>query len=254
MAVRCVNLLCPAQKLAQISHFASRNAMNIDGIGEKIIGQLLAKELIKDPAGLYYLNEEDFLLLDKVKEKSAHNFFTAIEKSKSNSLERLLFGLGIRHVGAKAAQLIAQKFGTMEAIAQAEVEMITEIDGIGPMISQSVVAYFGEESNLSLIKRLSTAGVNMTYLGPDLSQVEENDNFWTYKTVVLTGTMESYSRNEAKAILISLGANVSGSVSKKTDYVIYGTAAGSKLAKAQSLGVATMSEDEFLQEVENAQA
>lgn len=249
VAVRCVNLLCPAQKLAQISHFASRNAMNIDGIGEKIIGQLLAKELIQDPAGLYYLNEEDFLLLDKVKEKSAHNFFTAIERSKSNSLERLLFGLGIRHVGAKAAQLIAQKFGTMEAIAQADAEMITEIDGIGPMISQSVVAYFGEESNLSLIKRLTTAGVNMTYLGPDLSQVEENDNFWTDKTVVLTGTMESYSRNEAKAILEGLGAKVTGSVSKKTDILIAGESAGSKLDKAQELGIEIMDENTLKQKL-----
>lgn len=249
VAIRCVNPLCPAQKLAQISHFASRNAMNIEGVGEKVIEKLLLNAFINDPADLYYLKEADFLQLDKVKEKSAHNFYTAIEHSKTNSLERLLFGLGIRHVGAKAAQLIAQKFGTMDAIIQADAEAITAIEGIGPMISQSVVAYFGQETNQLLIKRLEAARVNMKYLGPALSEILEADNFWNDKTVVLTGTMESYSRNEAKTILEGLGAKVTGSVSKKTDYLVAGENAGSKLDKARELGIEIIDEGTLKQKL-----
>ena len=253
VALRCINPLCPAQKLAQLSHFVSRNAMNIMGLGGKILGQLLAKGFIKDPADLYYLTEEDFLQLDNTKEKSASKYYKAIQGSKDNSLERLIFGLGIRHVGAKAAQLLAQTFETMSALQVATSEQIESIDGIGGMISQSVVSYFAQSEQLDLIQRLIEADVNMTYQGITVEQLADTDSYWAGKTVVLTGSMETYGRSEAKVMLEALGAKVTGSVSKKTDVLVAGEAAGSKLKKAEDLGIIVMDEEEFLRSIEESE-
>ncbi|MGO4938432.1 NAD-dependent DNA ligase LigA [Fundicoccus sp. Sow4_D5] len=253
VALRCVNPICPAQKLAQLSHFVSRNAMNIMGLGVKVIEQLLTKGFIKDPADLYYLTEEDFLQLANTKEKSAKKYYTAIQGSKTNSLERLIFGLGIRHVGAKAAQLLAQSFETMANLQLASNEQIERIDGIGEMISQSVVSYFGQTESLELIKRLIEADVNMIYQGITLAEQADTDSYWAGKTVVLTGSMETYGRSEAKVMLETLGAKVTGSVSKKTDILVAGEAAGSKLNKAQDLGITVMNEEEFLRSIEKSE-
>lgn len=246
VALRCINPLCPAQKLAQLTHFVSRNAMNISGLGVKVIEQLLQKELVKDPADLYYLAEDDFLQLANTKEKSAQKYYAAIQSSKDNSLEQLLFGLGIRHVGAKAAQLLAQKFETLAAIQSATAEEIELIDGIGEMISQSILSYFSQTEHNLLIERLVGAGVNTMYQGVSIEDQTESDSFWNGKTVVLTGTMETLGRSEAKKMIEALGAKVTGSVSKKTDVLVAGEAAGSKLNKAQELGIQIMDEAEFL--------
>ncbi|MRJ46614.1 NAD-dependent DNA ligase LigA [Fundicoccus ignavus] len=246
VALRCINPLCPAQKLAQLTHFVSRNAMNISGLGVKVIEQLLQKELVKDPADLYYLAEDDFLQLANTKEKSAQKYYAAIQSSKDNSLEQLLFGLGIRHVGAKAAQLLAQKFETLAAIQSATAEEIELIDGIGEMISQSILSYFSQTEHNLLIERLVAAGVNTMYQGVSIEDQTESDSFWNGKTVVLTGTMETLGRSEAKKMIEALGAKVTGSVSKKTDVLVAGEAAGSKLNKAQELGIQIMDEAEFL--------
>lgn len=246
VALRCINPLCPAQKLAQLTHFVSRNAMNISGLGVKVIEQLLQKELVKDPADLYYLAEDDFLQLANTKEKSAQKYYAAIQSSKDNSLEQLLFGLGIRHVGAKAAQLLAQKFETLAAIQSATAEEIELIDGIGEMISQSILSYFSQTEHNLLIERLVAAGVNTMYQGVSIEAQTESDSFWNGKTVVLTGTMETLGRREAKKMIEALGAKVTGSVSKKTDVLVAGEAAGSKLDKAQELGIQIMDEAEFL--------
>ncbi|MRI82007.1 NAD-dependent DNA ligase LigA [Aerococcaceae bacterium DSM 109653] len=246
VALRCINPLCPAQKLAQLTHFVSRNAMNISGLGVKVIEQLLQKELVKDPADLYYLAEDDFLQLANTKEKSAQKYYAAIQSSKDNSLEQLLFGLGIRHVGAKAAQLLAQKFETLAAIQSATAEEIELIDGIGEMISQSILSYFSQTEHNLLIERLVAAGVNTMYQGVSIEDQTESDSFWNGKTVVLTGTMETLDRSEAKKMIEALGAKVTGSVSKKTDVLVAGEAAGSKLNKAQELGIQIMDEAEFL--------
>lgn len=246
VALRCINPLCPAQKLAQLTHFVSRNAMNISGLGVKVIEQLLQKELVKDPADLFYLAEDDFLQLANTKEKSAQKYYAAIQSSKDNSLEQLLFGLGIRHVGAKAAQLLAQKFETLAAIQTATAEEIELIDGIGEMISQSILSYFSQTEHNLLIERLVAAGVNTRYQGVSIESQTESDSFWNGKTVVLTGTMETLGRSEAKKILEASGAKVTGSVSKKTDVLVAGEAAGSKLNKAQELGIQIMDEAEFL--------
>ncbi|MGX7109199.1 NAD-dependent DNA ligase LigA [Facklamia miroungae] len=247
VALRCVNPNCPAQRLAQITHFVSRVAMNIDGLGEKIVEQLLDNQLIKDPADLYYLKQDDFLKLDKVKEKTANNLVTAIENSKDRGLDRLLFALGIRHVGAKAARLIAEEFGTIEAVMTADQDQVSQIDGIGEIISQSLVHYFEQETSLELIKRFKKIGVKTDF--PLKKVVEDQLNDFAGKTIVLTGSMERYSRNEAKQILQNLGANVTNSVSKKTDLLIVGSEAGSKLTKAQSLGILIMNEATFLEKL-----
>ncbi|MCW6682124.1 NAD-dependent DNA ligase LigA [Aerococcaceae bacterium NML160702] len=244
VALRCTNVLCPAQRMAQVIHFASRQAMNISGLGERIIEQLLAKTLINDVADLYSLTLDDLLQLDKIQEKSATKLLQAIEASKTNSLERLLFGLGIRHIGAKVAQLIAQRFETLEGIQSARPEAIEAIEGVGAMISQSLVQYFNRDSNVRLVERLAKAGVNLTYKG--VAPVQQEDSPWAGKTVVLTGTMTQYSRSEAKRLLEERGANVTGSVSKKTDIVIAGEQAGSKLKKATELGITVLNEAEFL--------
>lgn len=253
VALRCVNPLCPAQKLAQLSHFVSRNAMNIMGLGVKVLEQLLTKGFIKDPADLYYLTQEDFLQLANTKEKSATKYYTAIQGSKRNSLERLIFGLGIRHVGAKAAQLLAQTFETMEKLQRASNDQIESIDGIGEMISQSIVSYFAQTESKELLQRLIDADVNMTYQGLTLNEQADTNSEWVGKTVVLTGSMEKYGRNEAKVILETLGAKVTGSVSKNTDILVAGEAAGSKLIKAQDLGITVMDEAEFLRSIEKSE-
>ena len=248
VALRCKNLLCPAQRLAQISHFASRQAMNISGLGIRIVESLLAKGIIQDVADLYALTLDDLLQLENTKEKSATKLLAAIEATKTNSVERLLFGLGIRHVGAKASQLIARQFGTMQAIQQASAESIESIDGIGSMISQSIVQYFAKEENRQRIEKMANAGVSMTYQGTKLSQLEAlPDSIWLNKTVVLTGTMTQYGRSDAKKLLEARGANVTSSISKKTDILIAGEQAGSKLTKAIDLGVRVMSETEFIE-------
>ncbi|MBG9981646.1 NAD-dependent DNA ligase LigA [Aerococcaceae bacterium DSM 111020] len=249
VAIRCINPLCPAQKVALISHFTSRNAMNIVGIGEKVVKKLLEYHLVSDIADLYQLQIEDFLQLPNTKEKSATNYYEAIQSSKDRSLERLLFGLGIRHVGAKAARLIAQHFETIEAIMTATPEEIETIEGVGPMISQSIVNYFDEEDTQILIQRLQEAGVNTRYLGIKPAEIAEKDSFWVDKTVVLTGTMEKYTRAEAKNILEDKGATVTSSVSKNTDLLIAGEAAGSKLTKAQNLGIEIFNEAQFLEQI-----
>lgn len=249
VAIRCVNPLCPAQKLALISHFTSRNAMNIVGVGEKVIAKLLTAGLVQDIADLYYLEEADFLQLPSTKEKSAAKFYQAIQDSKEQSLERLLFGLGIRHVGAKAARLIAQKFKSMQNIIDATPEEIEAIEGIGPMISQSISQYFEEEAAILLINRLEEVGINLNYLGQSVEDIEAQDSFWSGKTVVLTGTMEKYTRSEAKKILEGKGASVTGSVSKKTDILVAGESAGSKLTKAQDLGIEVFDESQFLERI-----
>lgn len=249
VAIRCVNPLCPAQKLALISHFTSRNAMNIVGVGEKVIAKLLTAGLVQDIADLYYLEEADFLQLPSTKEKSAAKFYQAIQDSKEQSLERLLFGLGIRHVGAKAARLIAQKFKSMQNIIDATPEEIEAIEGIGPMISQSISQYFEEEAAILLINRLEEVGINLNYLGQSVEDIEAQDSFWSGKTVVLTGTMEKYTRSVAKKILEGKGASVTGSVSKKTDILVAGESAGSKLTKAQDLGIEVFDESQFLERI-----
>ncbi|XJS10110.1 NAD-dependent DNA ligase LigA [Aerococcaceae bacterium WGS1372] len=253
VAIRCVNPLCPAQKLAKLIHFTSRNAMNIIGLGEKVIEHLINLDMIQDASDLYALEWEDFLKLPNTKETSARKYAKAIEESKSNSLERLLFGLGIRHVGAKAARLIAERFITVEDIQSSNEEDIESIDGIGPMISQAVVEYFDMDESKELISRLKERGVNTSYLGLTSQELDAKENFWSQKTVVLTGTMEQLTRSEAKERLENLGAKVTSSVSKKTDYLVAGEAAGSKLTKAQELGIDILDEESFLEKLKESE-
>lgn len=246
VALRCINPKCPAQIKEGIIHFVSRNAMNIDGLGEKVVIQLFEQGLIKDVADLYYLDRAELLALERMGEKSVDNLLEAIAKSKDNSLERLIFGLGIRLVGAKAAKLLAQQFEVMEALknaTQAELEAIHEV---GPKMAESIVTYFSTEEVDELLNKLSQAGVNMTYKGAKVTEAADDSPFYN-KTVVLTGTLENYKRNDLKAILEGLGAKVVGSVSKNTDLLIAGESAGSKLDKAQELGVTVMSEAELVE-------
>lgn len=252
VALRCINPQCPAQLLEKASHFVSRNAMNIDGLGTKVIEQLFNNELIKDTADLYTLNKEELIKLDRMGEKSADNLLSAVEASKSNSLERLIFGLGIRHVGSKAARLIAERFKTIEQIKQATIEDVTAIDGIGSTIADSLVEYFDLEETDELINKFKAAEVNLTYVehnrAAEANVNTENDLFKD-KTIVLTGKLEHYKRNELKEILTDLGANVTGSVSKNTDIVIAGSDAGSKKTKAESLSIPIWSEEQLMDEL-----
>ncbi|MGX6979502.1 NAD-dependent DNA ligase LigA [Vagococcus elongatus] len=250
VALRCINPMCPAQLKEGVIHFASRNAMNIDGMGPKVIEQLFDRELIHDVADLYLLTEEQLLTMDKIKEKAAGNLLAGIEQSKENSLEKLLFGLGIRHVGAKAAQLIAERFGTMDKIMAASVEELTDIDSLGTVIAESLVTYFEKEEARQLVEELEDAGVNMTYQGLSSAQIASVESDFQGKTVVLTGSLTTYKRNEAKKVIESLGGKVTGSVSKKTDLVIAGEEAGSKLVKAQELGVTVWTEDQMVEAFE----
>jgi DNA ligase (NAD+) len=249
VALRCINPKCPAQLREGLIHFVSRVAMNIEGLGEKVISQLFAEKLIADVADIYKLTREQLLALERMGEKSATNLIKAIESSKANSLEKLLFGLGIRHVGAKAAKTLAQQYGTMESLARASKEDLLAINEIGDKMADSIVAYFEKEEAVELIHELAAAGVNMEYKGSRPVSVEESDSIFAGKTVVLTGKLERLSRNEAKDKIEALGGNVAGSVSKKTHLVIAGEEAGSKLTKAQDLGIEVWDEEKLLAEL-----
>ena len=235
-ALRCVNPECPAQSLRNLIHFASRDAMAIDGLGEAVAIQLTEKNLVHTVADLYSLQEEQLLTLDKFKKKSAQNLLAAIEHSKSNNLDKLLFGLGIRNIGDKAAALLAEHFGSMEALRAASVEQMCEIDGFGAVMAQSVREFFDKEGTSDLLSRLEGAGVNMKWSGTPKGTALAG------KTLVVTGTLPTLSRQEAEALIVQNGGKAAGSVSKKTSYVVAGTAAGSKLTKAQSLGIPVIDE------------
>ena len=245
VALRCINPMCPAQIKEGLAHFASRNAMNIDGLGPKIIQQLWDKKLIRDVADLYRLNYDQLLTLDKFGDKSANNLLTSIDNSRNNSVERLLFGLGIRHVGAKAARQIMTHFGNLDRLMAATADEVAAVDGIGPIIGESVHTYFANPQVVALIDELRDAGLNFNYQGPAVTANTESK--WSGRRVVLTGKLEEMTRGAAKQWLEAHGAKVTGSVSKKTDIVIAGTAAGSKLTKAQDLGITVWDEARFHQ-------
>ncbi|MFJ7977390.1 NAD-dependent DNA ligase LigA [Peribacillus sp. NPDC096379] len=249
VALRCINPKCPAQIREGLIHFVSRNAMNIDGLGEKVISQLFSEGLILDVADLYKLTHDQLLGLERMGEKSVNNLITAIEASKSNSLEKLLFGLGIRHVGAKAAKTLAQEFITIDALSGASREDLIAINEIGDKMADSVVAYFDLEEVQALMNELLKVGVNLEYKGARPVAVDQIDSFFAGKTIVLTGKLHQLTRSEAQGKLEALGANVAGSVSKKTDLVVAGEAAGSKLAKAESLGIEVWSEEKLIEEL-----
>ena len=233
VALRCINPRCPAQIMEGLIHFASRDAMNITGLGPSIVEKLFAANLVKDVADIYRLQEEDFLLLEGVKEKSAGKLYQAIQASKENSAEKLLFGLGIRHVGSKASQLLLQHFHSIENLTQADPEEVASIESLGGVIAKSLQTYFATEGSEILLRELKETGVNLDYKG----QTVVADAALSGLTVVLTGKLERLKRSEAKSKLESLGAKVTGSVSKKTDLVVAGADAGSKLQKAQELGI-----------------
>ena len=239
-ALRCVNPECPAQALRNLIHFASRNAMDIDGLGVAVCTQLVERGLVHTAADLYTLTREQLLTLDKFKEKSADNLLRAIDASRSNNLDKLLFGLGIRNIGDKAAALLAEHFGSMDAVRAASAEEICAIDGFGSVMAQSVVEFFARAGAADLVGRLAALGVNMTWQG------EARTDKLAGKTLVVTGTLPTLSRKEAEALIVRNGGKASGSVSKKTAYVVAGEAAGSKLTKAQQLGVPVLTEAEFL--------
>lgn len=241
VALRCVNPLCPAQIREKLIHFASRDAMNIVGLGPSVISQLFDKKLVADVADLYQLTIEDLLTLDKVKETLAQKIVSAIAQSRENSAEKLLFGLGIRHVGGKAAKLLLERFANLRALSKATEEEISEIPSLGGVIATAVVSYFETDGAKILLDELENAGVNFDYLG-----AVNIEGILSGKTVVLTGKLTTLKRSEAKEKLEALGANVSGSVSKKTDLVVAGEEAGSKLTKAQDLGIEIWSEQDLL--------
>lgn len=233
VALRCINPLCPAQIKEGLIHFASRDAMNITGLGPAVVDKLFANHLVADVAGIYRLTVEDLLTLEGVKEKSAEKLYEAIQASKENSAEKLLFGLGIRHVGSKVSQILLQEFHDLDQLVTADPERIAAIDSLGMVVAQSLESYFSQEGSRQLLLELKEAGVNMDYLGKKVAL----DAALSGMTVVLTGKLERLTRSEAKAKLESLGAKVTGSVSKKTDLVVAGADAGSKLTKAQELGI-----------------
>lgn len=245
VALRCINPKCPAQIKEGLNHFVSRNAMNIDGLGPRVLAQMYDKQLVTDVADLYKLTEEELLTLDKIKEKSANNILTAIHDSKDNSVERLIFGLGIRHVGSKAAKILAEHFGDLETLSKSDFESIIVLDTIGDTIADSVVTYFSNEEVHDLMSELKQAGVNFEYKGIRSSQIETIDSPFKEKTVVLTGKLTRFTREEAKETIENLGGKVTGSVSKKTDIVVAGEDAGSKLTKAQELGIDVWSEEKM---------
>ncbi|MBS4216375.1 NAD-dependent DNA ligase LigA [Neobacillus rhizophilus] len=249
VALRCINPKCPAQIREGLIHFVSRDAMNIDGLGEKVISQLFAEKLISDVADIYKLSYDQLIALERMGDKSVSNLLKAIEASKENSLEKLLFGLGIRHVGAKAAKTLAQEFGTMERLASASKEDLIAINEIGDKMADSIVSFFEQEEATELLQELASFGVNMEFKGVRKVSAEESNSIFAGKTVVLTGKLERLSRNEAKEKIETLGGNVAGSVSKKTHLVIAGEDAGSKLTKAQELGIKVWDEEKLLEEL-----
>lgn len=233
VALRCINPLCPAQIKEGLNHFASRDAMNITGLGPAVVEKLFATQLVEDVAGIYRLTVEDLLTLEGFKEKSAEKLYEAIQASKENSAEKLLFGLGIRHVGSKVSQILLKEFHDLDQLATADPERIAGIDSLGMVVAESLKRYFAQEGSKRLLQELKEAGVNLSYLGEKVAA----DAALSGMTVVLTGKLERLTRSEAKAKLESLGAKVTGSVSKKTDLVVAGSDAGSKLTKAQELGI-----------------
>lgn len=241
-AIRCTNPHCPALGREGLIHFVSRDAMNIDGCGPSVINALLDAGLVRDAADLYSLRKEDLLKLERMGEKSADNLLAALDESKKNELDKLLFALGIRHVGAKVARVLATEFGSMEKLQQAQPEELAQIRDIGDKIAESAVTWLNVPANIDLVERLAAAGLTMTFTPP----ASQEDNPFFGKTLVFTGTMPTLGRAEAKTMAQDVGAKVSGSVSKKTDYVIAGAEAGSKLEKAQQLGVTVIDEAEFL--------
>ncbi|MEK2587412.1 NAD-dependent DNA ligase LigA [Lentilactobacillus buchneri] len=249
VALRCINPQCPAQLKEGLTHFASRDAMNIDGLGPKIIAQLFEKHMVSDVAGLYDLSFDQLLTLDKFGEKSATKLLAAIDNSRSNSCERLLYGLGIRHVGIKAARLIAQRFKNIDKVMQASAQDIAEIATMGMIIADSVVTYFSMPESKQLIDQLKQVGVNMDYLGVTDEQLAESDSFFTGKKFVLTGKLQNITRPDATQWLEDHGAKVSSSVSKNTDIVVVGEDPGSKYDRAKSLGIQTWDEARFHQEM-----
>lgn len=241
-AIRCTNPHCPALGREGLIHFVSRDAMNIDGCGPSVINALLDAGLVRDAADLYSLRKEDLLKLERMGEKSADNLLAALAESKKNELDKLLFALGIRHVGAKVARILATEFGSMEKLQQTQPEELAQIRDIGDKIAESAVTWLNVPANIDLVERLAAAGLTMTFTPP----ASQEDNPFFGKTLVFTGTMPTLGRAEAKTMAQDVGAKVSGSVSKKTDYVIAGAEAGSKLEKAQQLGVTVIDEAEFL--------
>lgn len=241
-AIRCTNPHCPALGREGLIHFVSRDAMNIDGCGPSVINALLDAGLVRDAADLYSLRKEDLLKLERMGEKSADNLLAALDESKKNELDKLLFALGIRHVGAKVARILATEFGSMEKLQQAQPEELAQIRDIGDKIAESAVTWLNVPANIDLVERLAAAGLTMTFTPP----ASQEDNPFFGKTLVFTGTMPTLGRAEAKTMAQDVGAKVSGSVSKKTDYVIAGAEAGSKLEKARQLGVTVIDEAEFL--------
>jgi DNA ligase (NAD+) len=249
VALRCLNPKCPAQIREGLIHFVSRNAMNIDGLGEKVITALFQNQLIEDVADLYKLTFDQLIQLERMGEKSVTNLLEAIQTSKANSLERLLFGLGIRFVGEKAAKTLAQRFGTIDQLAQATESDLLTVEEIGEKMADSIVAYFKNEEVKDLIQELKEAGVNMTYQGQVVNQAEIEDSPFLNKIVVLTGKLESLSRKEAQEAIERLGGKVTSSVSKNTDLVVAGAEAGSKLTKAESLGLEVWNEAQLLEAI-----
>lgn len=247
VALRCINPKCPAQIREGLIHFVSRNAMNIDGLGEKVITQLFDKNLVSNVADLYKLKYDQLIALERMGDKSVNNLLSAIEASKDNSLERLLFGLGIRHVGAKAARILAEHYEHIDRLMAATEEELQSINEIGEKMANSIVTYFQLPEVKELITELKNLGVNVTYKGPKVSRSEQIESAVAGKTIVLTGKLERYSRSEAKEKLEQLGAKVTGSVSKNTDVVIAGTDAGSKLKKAQDLGIEVWNEEQLVE-------
>lgn len=248
VALRCVNPKCPAQIVEGMIHFVSRNAMNIDGLGEKVIEQLYREGLIQDISDLYALTKEQLLELERMGDKSATNLIEAIAASKSNSMERLLFGLGIRHVGERGARILSEHFGSMDQLMQASLEELIAIHEIGDKMADAVVTYFEKEEVAALVERLRERGVNLSYTGT-IVRVEEGANAFAGKKIVLTGKLENMTRQEAGARIEALGGKLTGSVSKKTDLLIAGEEAGSKLDKAQDLGVEVWNEERLLMEL-----
>jgi DNA ligase (NAD+) len=252
VALRCINPKCPAQIKEGLSHFVSRNAMNIEGLGPRVLAQMFDKGLVSDVADLYSLEKEQLLTLEKIKDKSAENILQAIDASRENSVERLIFGLGIRHVGSKAAGILAEHFGSLEGVSQATKEEIVGLNTIGETIADSLVTYFENEEVHELMQELKDRHVNLEYKGIRASQLAEVESPFKDKTIVLTGKLVDYTREDAKEKIQLLGGKVTGSVSKKTDIVVAGEEAGSKLTKAQNLGIDIWDEKQMIQAIEES--
>ena len=250
-ALRCINLACPAQIVERIRHFTSRHAMNIEGLGDKWVQRLFEQGYIKDPADLYslYQHRDALIALERSGEKLVSNLLNAIEKSKTNPLERLIFALGIRHVGEHAARLLAEHFGSLDALMHATEEQITQIHGIGPETAREVVEFFARPENRAVIEKLRQAGVRM-----EAERTARGATPFAGLTFVFTGELQSYTREEAEALVRALGGRATSSVSKATSYVVAGPGAGSKLQKAQQLGVPILDEAQFVEMVRHAQA